>query len=175
MFRVSNVILIGITGVGKTTIGKQLADKVKKPFIDLDKYIELTYGVDIPTIFELEGEKGFRDREAQALLQAMNEHEEYVLSLGGGCVIRPENRQALLRDNSVTVQLAADLDTITERLINSPNKRPLLQNQDIKAKIQELYNARRPMYDSVSDFTISTDDLRPAQVVDEIIKQVTKK
>ena len=164
----SNIIIVGITGVGKTTIGKILADKLNKPFIDLDKYIENTCGVDIPTIFALEGENGFRDRETFALSQVINHESEYVLSLGGGCVIRNENRQMIMRDNSVTVQLIADLDAIANRLLKSPGKRPLLTSQDIKAKIYQLYAERKELYDLVSDITINNTNLRPMQAADKV-------
>lgn len=164
----NNVIIVGITGVGKTTIGKLLADKLKKPFIDLDKYIENLCGVDIPTIFALEGENGFRDRETFALSQVVNHESEYVLSLGGGCVIRSENRQMIMRDDSVTIQLIADLDAISNRLLKSPGKRPLLTSQDIRAKIYQLYAERKDLYDLVSDVTINNTNLRPSQVADRI-------
>lgn len=164
----NNVIIVGITGVGKTTIGKYLAEKLNKQFIDLDKYIEAICGVDIPTIFELEGEIGFRDRETYALSQIVSNERDYVLSLGGGCVIRSENRQIIMRNNSLTVQLIADLDIIVDRLIKSPGKRPLLANQDVKSKIEDLYNSRKEFYDVVSDIKINTSRLRPNQVIEKI-------
>ncbi len=163
---IKNIIIVGITGVGKTTIGKLLADSLNRQFIDLDKYIENSCGVDIPTIFELEGENGFRDRETDALNSVMNNNDNYVLSLGGGCVIRPENRQLIMYNNNLVVQLIADLDIIVHRLSRSPNKRPLLANQNLKQKIEELYNARRDLYAIVSDLTINTTKLKPHNVIE---------
>ncbi|TXI91110.1 MAG: shikimate kinase [Neisseriales bacterium] len=163
-----NIIIVGITGVGKTTIGKVLAEKLDKQFIDLDKYIEVTCGVDIPTIFELEGEVGFRDRETLALKQVVSQMDNYVLSLGGGCVIRSENRQIITRSNSLVLQLLADLNVLVERLVKSPNKRPLLANQDIRNKIQNLLDERKEFYDAVSDLTINTTNLKPTQVVNKV-------
>ncbi|MBX9598451.1 MAG: shikimate kinase [Burkholderiales bacterium] len=170
---IKNIIIVGITGVGKTTIGKFLAERLDKQFIDLDKYIEQTCGVDIPTIFELEGENGFRDRETFALNQIMSEADDYVLSLGGGCVIRPENRQIITRQKNLVVQLVADLDIIVERLSRSPNKRPLLFNQNLKQKIESLFEERREFYKIVSDITINTTLLKPHQVIDQVEKHLS--
>ncbi len=167
---IKNIVIVGITGVGKTTIGKFLADSLNRKFIDLDKFIESSCGVDIPTIFELEGEKGFREREFDALNQVINNYDDYVLSLGGGCVIRAENRQVITRSNNLVIQLIADLDIIVERLSRSPNKRPLLANQDLKKKIEELYSTRKELYEMVSDVTINTTKLKPYQVIDIVEK-----
>jgi len=163
-----NIIIVGITGVGKTTIGKFLSERLDKQFIDLDKYIETSCGVDIPTIFELEGEQGFRDRETLALKQALVQSDNYILSLGGGCVIRAENRQLITRSDSLVLQLVADLDIIVDRLIKSPNKRPLLANQDIRLKIENLFNERKEFYAMVSDITINTTNLKPSQIVSKL-------
>lgn len=167
---INNIIIVGITGVGKTTIGKFLAEKLDKQFIDLDKFIELACGVDIPTIFELEGEDGFRERETESLKELINNHDNYVLSLGGGCVIRPENRQIITRNNNLVVQLVADIRILVDRLSKSPSKRPLLANQDLKTKIERLYADRRDFYDSVSDITINTTSLKPHQVIEQVEK-----
>lgn len=169
---VKNIIIVGITGVGKTTIGKHLAEKLKKEFIDLDKFIEISCGVDIPTIFELEGEDGFRERETEALLQVIANYDNYVLSLGGGCVIRSENRQAITKVPGLVLQLTADLDVIVKRLSKSPNKRPLLANQDLHKKINDLYQSRKELYEAVSDITINTSQLKPYQVIDLVRSQL---
>ncbi len=171
---IKNIIIVGITGVGKTTIGKFLAEKLNKQFIDLDKYIEVDCGVDIPTIFELEGEEGFRERETLALKEVMAKYDNYVLSLGGGCVIRPENRQIITRNNNLVVQLIADINIIVDRLAKSPNKRPLLFNQDLKSKIEKLYSDRCEYYESVSDVTINTTTLKPYQVIEQVEKLLIK-
>lgn len=169
---VKNIIIVGITGVGKTTIGKHLAEKLKKQFIDLDKFIEVSCGVDIPTIFELEGEDGFRARETEALLQVLATYDNYVLSLGGGCVIRNENRQAITKVAGLVLQLTADLDIIIKRLAKSPNKRPLLANQDLHKKINDLYESRKELYEAVSDITINTSQLKPYQVIELVKNQL---
>ncbi len=165
----NNVIIVGITGVGKTTIGKALAKRLRKNFIDLDKYIEEVCGVDIPTIFELEGEAGFRAREAFALNSVLENEDDFVLSLGGGCVIVEENRKLIRRYSGSVIQLVAGLDIIADRLINSPNKRPLLVNQDVRKKVQELYDARKGFYDEVSSITYDTSHMRQYQIIRLIV------
>lgn len=165
-----NIIIVGITGVGKTTIGKFLSEKLNKQFVDLDKYIEVSCGVDIPTIFELEGETGFRDRETLALKQVLSQTDNFVLSLGGGCVIRAENRQLITRSNNFVLQLVADLNVIVDRLIKSPNKRPLLANQDVYHKIKTLFDERKEFYEIVSDMTLNTTNLKPSQIVSKLAR-----
>lgn len=170
--RHNNVIIVGITGVGKTTIGKALAKRLRKKFIDLDKYIEDLCGVDIPTIFELEGEAGFRARETFALNSVLQNENDFVLSLGGGCVIVEENRKAIRRYSGSVIQLIADLDIIADRLVNSPNKRPLLVNQDVRKKVQELYDARKDFYNEVSNVTYDTSNARQYQIIKSIVDEL---
>jgi shikimate kinase len=93
--------------------------------------------------------------------------------LGGGCVIRPENRQIITRQKNLVVQLVADLDIIVERLSRSPNKRPLLFNQNLKQKIESLFEERREFYKIVSDITINTTLLKPHQVIDQVEKHLS--
>lgn len=163
-----NIIIVGITGVGKTTIGRFLAEKLQKQFIDLDKYIETIAGVDIATIFALEGELGFRERETRCLRQVIANNHNYVLSLGGGCVIKADNRQIIYQSSSKVVQLLAEVDSLVERLAKSPHKRPLLANQDLATKIKALYQQRQEFYHKVSDLTINTTNLKPHQVIEQI-------
>ncbi|MEN9946277.1 MAG: hypothetical protein RLZZ293_663 [Pseudomonadota bacterium] len=165
---INNIILVGITGVGKTTIGRLLAEKLNKQFIDLDKYIEQLCGVDIPTIFELEGEVGFRNRESYALAKIINEQNDYVLSLGGGCVIRAENRQYIQNEAHFAIQLMADINILVERLAKSPNKRPLLVQQDLYTRVKNLLNERQEWYNQVSHLSLNTSKMKPQQVVEQI-------
>lgn len=169
------IILIGITGVGKTTIGKALADSLQREFIDLDKSIEQHCGVDIPTIFEIEGEKGFRDRETDELRRIMKNKEGLILSVGGGCILRKENRTLIATGTNVVVQLYANIDTLVERLSKSITRRPLFNNVDIATKVTELYNARKEYYDRVTDFKVNTSLLKPNQVIEEILSYLHKK
>ena len=164
-----NVILIGITGVGKTTIGKVLAENLHKTFIDLDKKIEQHCGVDIPTIFEIEGETGFRNRETKELRRILSNNSEFVLSIGAGCILRKENRNLISNGSTVVVQLYADTDTLVHRLSKSATRRPLLKDTDVKSRIDELHNSRKNYYDSISDLKVNTALLKPFQVIAEII------
>ena len=169
-----NIIIIGITGVGKTTVGKALADSLHKEFIDLDKNIELHCGVDIPTIFAIEGEGGFRERETDELRRTLKSTSSCVLSVGGGCVLRRENRQIITSGNNIVVQLYANTDTLVERLSKSATKRPLFNNVNIAAKVTELYKSRKEYYDRVTDFKINTSSMKPPQVIDDIIAYLKK-
>jgi shikimate kinase len=175
MTNITNIIMIGITGVGKTTIGKTLAETLQTEFIDLDKNIEQHCGVDIATIFAIEGEGGFRERETDELRRTLKIEGGFVLSVGGGCILRKENRQLISAGNNVVVQLYANIDILVERLSKSSTKRPLLQNDDMSVKITELYNSRKEYYDRITDFKINTSNMKPIQVVEEIIAHLNKK
>lgn len=164
-----NIILVGITGVGKTTIGRALAKTINATFIDLDKSIELSCGVDIPTIFAIEGEHGFRRRESDELIKVIN-GKNYILSTGGGCVILDSNRHAIQDSGSLVIQLVADVDVIVERVAHSFNKRPLLGRANLRDKINELYESRREFYNEVAHHTINTTHYKPYQVINLIKK-----
>lgn len=167
-----NIIIVGITGVGKTTIGKLLAETLGKEFIDLDKSIELRCGVDIPTIFEIEGEDGFRERETFELKHTITNRHNFVLSVGGGCVIKEINRKLILTQGNIVIQFHADIPTLVERLSKSVNKRPLFINTDIAGKVTALYESRKEFYAKVTHFTFDTSGMRPNQVVDDVIVQL---
>lgn len=168
----NNIIIVGITGVGKTTIGKLLAETLSKEFIDLDKNIELRCGVDIPTVFEIEGEDGFRERETFELREIIARQSNFVLSVGGGCVIRDINRELILTSGNIVVQFHANLPTLVERLSKSIHKRPLFNNADIASKVTVLYESRKKIYDQVTHLKFDTSGMRPNQVVDDVIRQL---
>ena len=170
-----NIIIIGITGVGKTTVGRLIAEQLNKEFIDLDRSIEHHCGVDIPTIFTIEGEEGFRRRETDELSKIVSGNARYVLSVGGGCVIKPENRDIILAGNNTIIQLVADLNVLVERLLKSPSKRPMFQNTDIEAKIKSLYDVRKDIYDLISNLKLNTSNLRPSQVADLVANYILTK
>jgi shikimate kinase len=164
-----NIIIVGITGVGKTTIGKLMAETLNKEFIDLDKSIELRCGVDIPTIFEIEGEDGFRERETAELKEIMATQHNFVLSVGGGCVIKEINRKLISTSGNIVVQFHADIPTLVERLSKSMSKRPLIKNTDITSKVTALYEARKEFYADVRHLSFDTSGMRPSQVVEDVI------
>ena len=176
----NSIILIGMAGVGKTTVGKALADRLGVEFIDLDKNIESRCGVDISRIFEIEGEVGFREREFIELTRTLAIKSKFVLSVGGGCVIRDVNQSIIRAFPATIIQLYAEIIDLVDRIIKSPpSKRPLLgsclDHNDMKKKLDALYQERKNYYDGISDIKLDTSLLRPNQTVDEIIELITQK
>jgi shikimate kinase len=155
-------------GAGKTTIGRQLARTLKLPFYDSDKAIEESTGVDIPTIFEFEGEEGFRDRE-QKMLQQLTKMDGIVLATGGGAVLREENRQ-LLKENGFIVYLQCSVDRILERT-RRDTQRPLLNTDNPRERIETLFAQREPLYLSCADYKIDTGVLQSKVVVNHILEE----
>lgn len=146
-----SVFLIGMMGSGKTTLGKRLARDCKIEFIDLDREIERRNGVSVATIFEIEGEAGFRARESQ-LLAEIGLRKGLVIATGGGVVLGPVNRTRLLAARSV-VYLHADANLLYARTCND-RSRPLLQVADPMARIRQLIEQRDPLYREVADIVI---------------------
>ena len=161
-----NIYLVGLMGAGKTTIGRQLARTLKIPFYDSDKAIEERTGVDIPTIFEFEGEEGFRNRE-QKMIQQLTEIKGIVMATGGGAILREENRK-LLSENGFVIYLHCDVDKLLERT-RRDSQRPLLNTQDPKERLESLFDQRKPLYTSIADFTIDTGILQSKDVVTQIL------
>ncbi len=149
-----NLYLVGLPGAGKSTLGRQLARRLDKLFVDADRELERALGVTIPTIFEIEGEASFRDRE-EATLAALVERTGIVLATGGGVVIRPANRERL-RANGTVVYLHAAPATVFHRVHTSRN-RPLLNTPDKLARLQELYRDRDTLYREVADVVVESD------------------
>ncbi len=142
-----NLFLVGLPGAGKSTLGRQLARRLGKTFIDADAELERKLGVTIATIFEIEGEASFRDREEAALIE-LAAMTNIVLATGGGVVIRAANRDRL-RMNGTVVYLHAPPETLRERTRRSRH-RPLLNTADPGARLIELYTARDPLYREVA-------------------------
>jgi shikimate kinase len=163
-----NIFLIGPMGVGKSTIGRQLASLLGKNFMDTDHEIEKRTGVDIPTIFDIEGEEGFRKREA-AIVNEMTSGSNLVLATGGGVILREDNRRALRR--GFVVYLSASLGTLVERT-RRDKSRPLLQNTDKQKKIEQLMAERDPIYREESDLIVETDGRSAKAVAKEIVDQL---
>ncbi|MEQ1484076.1 shikimate kinase AroK [Methyloglobulus sp.] len=163
-----NIYLIGLMGAGKTTIGRQLAKALKLPFYDSDKAIEESTGVDIPTIFEFEGEEGFRDRE-QKMIQKLTQLQGIVLATGGGAILREENRNSL-KGNGYVVYLQCPVDRILERT-RRDTQRPLLRTDNPKERLQQLLEQRQPLYLSCADFKIDTGVLKSKTVVSRILEE----
>ena len=163
-----NIYLIGLMGAGKTTIGRQLAKSLAVAFYDSDKAIEERTGVDIPTIFEFEGEEGFREREHK-MLQQLTQLKGIVLATGGGAVLREENR-ALLKNNGFIVYLQCSVDRILERT-RKDTQRPLLKTDNPRERVETLYSQREPLYLECANFIIDTGAMPSKEAVERILQE----
>lgn len=166
MSQSGNIFLIGPMGAGKTTIGRQLAHMLEKTFVDVDQEIEKRTGVSIPTIFDIEGESGFRDREV-AVIEAISGGLGLVIATGGGAVLREENR-AVMKSRGTVVYLRADTETLFERTRRDRN-RPLLQTENPRGKIAELLQIREPIYLELADVVVETGQRPPSSVARDIV------
>ncbi len=167
MKKMENIYLIGLMGVGKTTIGKQLAKAMQCPFYDSDKVIEETTGVDIPTIFSYEGEEGFRMRE-QSVIQHLTSLKGIVMATGGGAVLKQENREAL-KASGFVVYLYCSIDKILYRTRHD-TQRPLLQTANPRQRLQALLTQREPLYLESADVKIDSG-CTPGKIVVKTILQ----
>lgn len=159
-------------GAGKTTVGRQLARRMQRSFVDADHEIETRTGVRIPLIFDIEGEQGFRDREAKVIAELAS-RTDLVVATGGGAVLRPENRAALRKGGTV-IYLSATPDLLFERTRLDPN-RPLLQVDNPRQKLDELFAQRDPLYREVADIVVTSPGGSIAQLVRQVEKQLNKK
>ena len=164
------VFLVGPMGAGKTTIGKYLADHLKLQFADTDSEIESRTGADIPWIFDVEGEEGFREREQQVVGE-MTLWDNIVLATGGGVVLRPENRNAL-GGRGFVIYLYATVDEQVRRT-RRDRKRPLLQKGDPEETLRTLMEARDPLYREIADHEIETDGCSPRPVAQRLVRELT--
>ena len=162
-----NIALVGPMGVGKTTIGRLLADRLRLEFVDTDRQVEERTGADIPWIFDVEGEEGFRSRES-AVLDELLGSDGQVIATGGGIVLRDANRE-VLQKHATVIYLQAGLERLLERT-SRDKRRPLLQVADPRAKIEELILHRHPLYQETAHKTFSADSNRPRQLVARIAK-----
>jgi len=169
MSKGENVFLIGPMGAGKTAVGKQLARMLRLTFVDSDSEIERRTGVDIPFIFEKEGEEGFRRRE-RAAIDDLTRRSGVVLATGGGAVLSPENRSALTSRGTV-IYLHASVWQQIDRTRHSTN-RPLLQTADPEGRLEELMLTREPIYREIADVVVDTDGRRVKEVAREIVRQI---
>lgn len=161
------IILVGMMGAGKTTVGKRLAARIGYAFVDCDHELEARCGAPVSTIFELEGEEGFRRRESD-MLSELCLRPDTVISTGGGGVVRAENR-AVMQERGTVVYLRAQINDLWIRT-RRDKRRPLLQSADPRQRLSDLLDARKPLYEAVAMATIDTGRQPPESVVRQIIE-----
>jgi shikimate kinase len=164
-----NVYLIGPMGSGKTAVGRQLAKLLHLEFHDSDVEVERRTGVDIPYIFEREGEAGFRERERE-VIDALTQLPNVVIATGGGAVLLAENREHLSSRGHV-VYLKTSIQQQLERTRHGRH-RPLLFTDDPEQRLRELMAHRAPLYESIAAITVTTDGRHVRAVADEIIERL---
>lgn len=169
MFKQNNLFLVGPMGAGKTTIGRFLADNLNLEFIDLDAEIEARCGANIPWIFDVEGEAGFRKRESR-ILEEVTTRSGILLATGGGAVIDESNRE-ILKQRGYVVYLSASVEQLLERTVND-RSRPLLQVDNPREVIEKLIAERDPLYREVADLVVVTEKRKPQVVAEDIVAEV---
>jgi shikimate kinase len=161
-----NLFLVGMMGAGKTTLGRALAQRLGREFADTDRVLVERTGVAVSTIFEIEGEEGFRKREA-AVLAELAEREGFVIATGGGAVLLEENR-ALMRRRGTVIYLRARLESLWERTRHDSN-RPLLRTPNPRARLDELLTTREPLYREVAHVVVDTGAQSAASLANKVI------
>ena len=165
-----NIFLVGPMGAGKSAVGRQLARALRLTFRDSDDEVEARTGVDIPFIFEKEGEAGFRKREAAAV-DELSQLDGVVLATGGGAVVSEDNRRHL-GGRGFVVYLYT---TVAQQLARTARgrERPLLENDDPRGTLEGLLEQRDPLYREIADLVVETDGRKVRSVVNEIINAIT--
>ncbi len=171
MLNAENVFLVGPMGSGKSAVGRQLATRLGLAFLDSDAEIEERTGVDIPYIFEKEGEAGFRERERE-MLDALTGRSRVLLSTGGGAVLDPANRERL-RSRGCVVYLRTSVKQQFARTRRSGH-RPLLSNDDPLGTLERLMLVRAPLYEEAADLVVDTDGRKVGSVVEEIVRRLAE-
>ena len=164
-----NIFLVGPMGAGKSVVGRYLARSLNLSFVDSDDEIELRTGVDIPFIFEKEGESGFRKREKN-VIDNLSKRENIVLATGGGAILENDSRSRLGARGFV-VYLYATVDQQVTRT-SKGRERPLLENVDPRIALEQLLLFRDPLYREIADIIVETDGRKVKSVANEIVEQV---
>lgn len=165
----NNIFLVGLMGAGKSTVGRMLAKRLGKSFIDSDHEIERRCGVKIPVIFEMEGEEGFRKREA-LVIDEISQQDNIVLATGGGSVLLPENR-AHLKSRGIVIYLRANPTELWLRTRHDKG-RPLLQTANPQKTLEDLFAIRDPLYKSIATHIIETGKPSVNQLTNNLLMQL---
>jgi shikimate kinase len=166
-----SIFLVGMMGAGKSTVGVRLARRLDREFVDIDRELEARLGVDIPTVFDLEGEEGFRRREAQ-LVAELSARPGLVVATGGGVVLLPANRAALA-SRGLVVYLRAEPADLWQRL-RRDRHRPLLRTEDPRQRVRDLVAQRDPLYMEVADHVVATGRQPVEHAVESIIAWLSR-
>jgi shikimate kinase len=166
MSEYASIFLIGMMGAGKSTVGRMLAEALALDYVDADRELEARSGVSIPTIFEIEGEDGFRRREI-TLLDELTQRPRVVLATGGGAVLDAVTRERL-RERGFVIYLRASGDEIFRRT-RRDRSRPLLQAADPRARISELLADREPLYEQTAHLSVQSAAANPRRLVDRLL------
>jgi shikimate kinase len=164
-----SLFLTGPMGAGKSTIGRQLSRQLRMTFYDSDREVENRTGVDIPLIFELEGEQGFRKRE-RLVIDELTSLPDIVLATGGGAILDADNRKHLA-ERGLVIYLHASVNQQLARTKHDRN-RPLLQTDNPRQRLDDLMKLRDPLYREIADLVIDTDGKRVMAVVNQIIRKL---
>ena len=165
-----SIVLIGMMGVGKSSIGRRLGSRLGVPFVDADTEIEQAAGMNIADIFARHGEAAFRSGEARVIARLLNGGPQ-VLATGGGAVMSEATR-ALIKERGVSIWLSAELDLLLRRISKRKAERPMLQTDDPAATLRDLLTTRRPIY-AQADITVQSRDVPHDAIVTEIIEALT--
>ena len=168
----NNIFLVGPMGAGKSTIGRKLAKMLKRSFYDCDTEIEQRTGVNIPLVFDIEGEEGFRKRESH-ILDELTGLSNIVLATGGGAVLSSENRE-ILSNRGFVIYLKAELELLLKRT-SKDKKRPLLQTADPEAQLKKILTEREPYYEEVADLIIQSDRRTVKSIVEHVCAELSCK
>ena len=161
-----HIFLVGMMGAGKSTLGKALAQRLGRPFVDTDRILVERTGVPVATIFEVEGEDGFRRRES-ALLAELANGDESVIATGGGMVLDPDNRR-VMREHGRVIYLRARLESLWERTRHDTN-RPLLAAPDPRAVLAQLLEKRDPLYREAAHVIVDTGSQSASTAVNRVL------
>jgi shikimate kinase len=160
------IVLIGLMGVGKSTVGKRLAARLHLPFVDADHEIEVAAGLSIPEIFERFGEAHFRDGERRVIARLIDGNPK-VIATGGGAFMQDDTR-ALILEKGIAVWLDADIHVLAERVGRREGSRPLLKGRDVKQALAELAAVRNPVY-ALAPIHVRSEPLPHDATVDAIL------